>query len=116
MAVSSVLRPVGNSHAISVTATSSTALEVKAGYTNDQVNYVSVLNTGSVPVAIKIGDANVGAAVFPVASVTQGDYVLPASMTRPIILAAPAAPFYVRAIGSAAGPSIVYVSPVGDQS
>jgi len=116
MAVTSVLRVSGNTHAISVTATSSTALEIKAGYTNDQVNFVSVLNTGSVPVAVKFGDANVGAAVFPVAGSTQGDYVLPALMTRPVILAAPAAPFYVRAIGSAAGPSILYVTPVGDQS
>lgn len=116
MAVSSVLRVAGNTQAISVTASSSAALEIKAGYTNDQVNFVSVLNTGSVPVAVKFGDSAVGAAVFPVAGSTQGDYVLPASMTRPVILAAPAAPFYVRAIGSAAGPSIVYVTPVGDQS
>lgn len=116
MAVSTVTRVAGNTHAISVTETSSAALEIKAGYTNDQVNYVSALNTGSVPVAIKFGDASMTAAVFPVAGVTQGDFVLPANMIYPIILAAPAAPFYVRSIGSAAGPSIVYVTPTGDQS
>jgi len=116
MAATSVLRVAGNTQAISLTATSSAALLIKAGYTNDQVNFVSVLNTGAVPVAVKFGDSAVGAAVFPVAGSTEGDYVLPALMTRPVILAVPAAPFYVRAIGSAAGPSILYVTPVGDQS
>jgi hypothetical protein len=116
MAATSVLRVAGNTQAISVTASSSTALLIKAGYTNDQVNFASVLNTGSVPVAVKFGDSAVVAAVFPVAGSTEGDYVLPALMTRPVILAVPAAPFYVRAIGSAAGPSILYVTPIGDQS
>ena len=114
MANTSVLRVVGKTTAISVTASSTTATIVE-DQTNDQVNFASFLNTGSVAVAVKMGDANVGAAVLPVAG-TPGDFLLPAGMTSPIVLACPTVPFYVRMIGSAAGPSLVYVTPVGDQS
>lgn len=115
MAVSSVIRNAGVTTAMSVGATSTAAVQIVSN-TNDQVNYVQLLNTGSNPVAVKFGDANVGAAVFPVSGTSTGDYVLPASMTQPVILACPAAPFYIRAIGSVAGPAIIYVTPTGDQS
>jgi hypothetical protein len=114
MANTSVLRVVGKTTAISVTASSTTATIID-DQTNDQVNFVSLLNTGSVAVAVKLGDANVGAAVLPVSG-TPGDFLLPAGMTTPIVLACPTLPFYVRMIGAAAGPSLVYVTPVGDQS
>ena len=114
MANTSVLRTAGKTVAISVTASSTTATIID-DQTNDQVNYVSLLNTGSVAVAVKFGNANVGAAVLPVSG-TPGDFLLPATMTSPIVLACPTLPFYVRMIGAAAGPSLVYVTPVGDQS
>ena len=114
MANTSVLRVVGKTTAISVTA-SSTSATIIDDITNDQVNFASFLNTGSVAVAVKLGDANVGAAVLPVSG-TPGDFLLPAGMTSPIVLACPTVPFYVRMIGAAAGPSLVYVTPVGDQS
>jgi hypothetical protein len=114
MANTSVLRVVGKTTAISVTASSTTATIID-DQTNDQVNFASFLNTGSVAVAVKLGDANVGAAVLPVSG-TPGDFVLPAGMTTPIVLACPTLPFYVRMIGAAAGPSLVYVTPVADQS
>jgi hypothetical protein len=114
MANTSVMRVVGKTTAISVTASSTTATIID-DQTNDQVNFASFLNTGSVAVAVKLGDANVGAAVLPVSG-TPGDFVLPAGMTTPIVLACPTLPFYVRMIGAAAGPSLVYVTPVADQS
>ena len=114
MANTSVLRVVGKTTAISVTA-SSTSATIVEDQTNDQVNFAAFLNTGSVAVAVKLGDANVGAAVLPVSG-TPGDFLLPAGMTSPIVLACPTVPFYVRMIGAAAGPSLVYVTPVGDQS
>lgn len=114
MANTTVLRVVGKTTAISVTASSTTATIVE-DQTNDQVNFASFLNTGSVAVAVKMGDANVGAAVLPTAG-TPGDFLLPAGMNFPIVLACPTVPFYVRMIGAAAGPSLVYVTPVGDQS
>jgi hypothetical protein len=115
MAASSVQRNAGVTTAISVTATSSAAILIDDN-TNDQINYVALLNTGSTTVAVKFGDANVGAAVFPVSGTTTGDYVLPPLMTVPLILACPTTPFYVRMIGSVAGPAIVYATPVADQS
>jgi len=115
MSNTTVLRPVGVTVAISVTATSTIAIPIVAS-TNDQVNYASFINTGSTYVAVSIGDANVGAAVLPVSGSTTGNFVLPATMTVPIVLAVPASPYYVRMIGSGSGPSIVYVTPVGDQS
>ena len=114
MANTTVLRVVGKTTAISVTASSTTATIVE-DQTNDQVNFASFLNTGAAAVAVKMGDSNVGAAVLPVAG-TPGDFLLPAGMTSPIVLACPTVPFYVRMIGAAAGPSLVYVTPVGDQS
>ena len=100
--------------ALSVTASSTSATLIDDN-TNDQINYASFLNTGSAVVAIKWGDANVGAAVLPVSG-TNGDFLLPAGMTSPVVLAVPSTPFYVRAIGSAAGPSLVYITPAADQS
>ena len=114
MANTSVLRLAGKTTAISVTA-SSTSATIVEDQVNDQVNFASFINTGSVAVAVKLGDANVGAAVLPVSG-TPGDFLLPASMSSPIVLACPTVPFYVRMIGAAAGPSLVYVTPVGDQS
>lgn len=114
MANTTVLRVVGKTTAISVTASSTTATIIE-DQTNDQVNFASFINTGAVAVAVKMGDANVGAAVLPVSG-TPGDFLLPAAMTVPIVLACPTIPFYVRMIAPSAGPSLVYVTPVGDQS
>lgn len=115
MANTSVIRLAGQTTAISVTASSTAAILIDDN-TNDQINFVGLINTGATQVAVKFGDANMGAAVLPVSASTLGDYVLPASMTSPMILACPTTPFYVRMIGSGAGPSIVYVTPTADQS
>ena len=114
MANTTVLRVVGQTTAISVTA-SSTSATIINDQVNDQVNFASFLNTGAVAVAVKLGDANVGAAVLPVSG-TPGDFLLPPLMTTPVVLACPTIPFYVRMIGAGAGPSLVYVTPVADQS
>jgi hypothetical protein len=115
MANTSVVRTAGVTTAISVTASSTSAVLIDDN-TNDQVNYASFLNTGSTQVAVITGDANVAAAVLPVSGSTTGNFVLPASMTTPLVLAVPTTPFYVRMIGSGSGPSIVYVTPAADQS
>lgn len=115
MANTSVVRTAGVTTAISVADTSTSAVQIDDN-TNDQVNYCSFLNTGATRVAVSVGDANVAAAVLPVSGSATGNFVLPASMTTPIVLAVPTTPFYVRMIGSAAGPSIVYVTPTADQS
>ena len=47
---------------------------------------------------------------------TNGSFVLPPLMTQPMVLATPANEFQVSAIGSATGPALVYITPVGNQS
>lgn len=113
MAASSVLRTAGKTYALSVTSSSHAAVLIEDN-TNDQVNYTSFLNTGTSAIAVKWGTADPGAAVLPVDG-TPGDFVLPAGMTRPLIVATPALPYYLTAI-SASATGILYVTPAADQS
>ena len=118
MAASSVQRNAGQTVALSVTSTAHAAVLINSN-TNDQINYVSCLNTGAVSVAVKFSTLSTDSAVLPVDG-TPGDFLLPAIMETPIVLACPAingqVPCYVTAIGAAAGPSLVYFTPSVDQS
>jgi hypothetical protein len=113
MASSSVQRNAGKTYALSVTSTSHAAVLIDDN-TNDQINYTSFLNTGTSPIAIKWGPTDPGAAVLPTDG-TPADYVLPAGMTLPIILATSTTPYYVTAI-SASATGTLYVTPAADQS
>jgi hypothetical protein len=113
MAGSTVQRNAGKTYALSVTSSSHAAVLID-DTTNDQINYTSFLNTGAAAIAIKMGPTDPGAAVLPVDG-TPGDYVLPAGMTTPIILATPTTPYYLTAI-SASTTGIVYVTAAADQS
>jgi len=115
MAGSTVQRNSGQTVALSVTSTAHSSTLI-AGYTNDQINYSSFLNTGAAPMAIKFSNASpCPAPTFPTDG-TNGDYVLPAGMTSPLILATPAAPFYMTAVSNSGTAGLLYVTPVGDQS
>lgn len=113
MAGSTVQRNAGKTVALSVTSSSHAAVLIDDN-TNDQINYTSFLNTGTSPVAVKWGPADPGAAVLPTDG-TPADYVLPAGMTSPLILATPTTPYYLTAI-SASATGILYVTPAADQS
>jgi hypothetical protein len=113
MSVTTVLRTVGKTFALSVTSSSHAAVLID-DTTNDQVNYAAFINTGTSAIAVKWGRADPGAAVLPVDG-TPADFVLPASMTQPVVLAVPQTPYYLTAI-SASATGIIYVTPVGDQS
>ena len=106
----SPIRSIGVTTAVSVGATASTPVQIIAS-SNDQNNFVSLLNTGANAVAVKFGQTNSVTPVLPVAG-TPGDYVLPAAMNAPILFAVPTTPCYVSLIGAAAGPALVYVTPV----
>ena len=110
--VTNFVRPIGVTTAVSVGASATSQVLVNNA-SNDQNNCVALLNTGATQVAIKFGPTGVSAPVLPVSGSTTGDFVLPAGMTVPLIFAVPTTPTYVRMIGSASGPSIVYVTPVG---
>ena len=115
MANTSVLRLAGQTYAIAVTATSSTSLTID-DQTNDQVNFASFLNAGAKACAVKVSSlATCPASVFPVAG-TPGDFVLPANMTTPIVLAVPTTPFSITAICGGTDTTTLYVTPAADQS
>jgi len=114
MSNTTVLRTAGKTTLIAVTATSSTSLTISSS-TNDQVNFATFLNVGAKACAVTVSNlATAPAAVFPTAG-TPGDFVLPASMTYPITLAVPAAPFQVTAICGGSDTTTLYVTPVADQ-
>ena len=115
MANTTCFRQIGPTVAMSVGATSHAAVTIVSS-SNDQCNFAAFLNTGTTTVAVNIAATNAPAAVMPVDGVSQTVIVLPPSMTTPVAYAVPAAPFSASAIGSAAGPSTVYITPVGDQS
>jgi len=112
MATTSTIRKIGVTTAVSVGA-SATSEALIVSSTNDQNNFVSLINTGATSVAVKFGPTGLSAPVLPVSGSTTGDFVLPPNMNNAIIFEVPTTPCYVRMIGSAAGPSIVYVTPVG---
>ena len=114
MAGSSVLRTAGQTVALSVTSTAHAAVLIDDA-TNDQVNYTSFLNTGASPIAVRWGPTDPGAPVFPVDG-TNGDFVLPASMTRPLIVATPATPYYLTAKSNSGTAGIMYATPSVYQS
>ena len=114
MANTTVLKPVGKTYAISVTATSSTSITVD-DQTNDQVNYASFLNVGTKPCAVVVSSlATAPVAVFP--NSTPGDFVLPGNMTYPVTLAVPTVPFQITAVCGGTDTTTLYVTAVGDQS
>lgn len=114
MAGSTVQRNAGPTVALSVTSTAHAAVLIDDN-TNDQINYSSFLNTGAYPIAIRVGQVDPGAPVFPTDG-TNGDFVLPAGMTTPLILATPTTPYYLTAKSNNATAGILYVTPAADQS
>jgi hypothetical protein len=115
MSNSIVLRPVGKTVAIDLTATSSTAVTVTPT-TNDQVNYAAFLNPGAKGCAVTIATSSASAAVLPVNGTASNSFYFPALMTSPVVLAVPANSFSVTGICAATETTTIYVTPVGDQS
>lgn len=109
--MSTPFRVVGPTVAVSAGATATTAALVNNS-PNIQCNYVSLINTGTTSVAVKFGPSNMADPVLPVSGTNTGEFVLPPSMNDVIMFGVPTTPTYVKMIGSASGPSIVYVTPI----
>jgi len=107
-----MIRPVGACTAISVTATSSTAVTLTSSV-GDAAQKAAFLNTGATVVAVHVGQVGIcPAAVLPVAGTpSSANIVLPATMIEPVVYTLPMFPCDVTAIGSGAGPSIIYITP-----
>lgn len=115
MAATIVIRNIGQTVALSVTAASTAAVTVADANAEIQ-SFASFLNTGAAAVAVNIATTGTAAAaVLPVAGTPQTVIMLPPLMTMPVIYVVPPS-FSCTAIGSAAGPSLVYITPVGSQS
>jgi hypothetical protein len=110
MVNTSAMRPSGRTYALNLTTNASAALLIEST-TNDQTNYVSLLNTGSGVAAIELGNASGTVATPAIASTgNAGSFVLPAAMTFPLVIAAPKAPFYIKGISS--GTNTLYITAV----
>jgi len=122
MSATIVIRPIGPTYALSVAATQHANVSiVPTG--NEQFNYCAFTNIGAtdICVAFTAPGATNPTLVFPVdgTPTTINSFLIPHGMTGATVIAIPNygnAGFGLTAIGSAAGPSIMYVTPVADQS
>lgn len=123
MGTSIITRIVGPTYALSVAETAHAAVGIPAPVT-DPCNYAEFTNPGSTDVCVVLAPyaatPAVPVVVFPVdgTPTLPNSFILPHGMTQPRIVQVPGdgGGFCVGAIGSAAGPSIIYITPVGNQS
>jgi hypothetical protein len=120
MPITIVARPIGPTYALSVANTQTVPIAV-AMPVGETMNYAEFINTGSTTVCVVIGPAPKGVAapttptlVFPVAGAptVPTSFILGPSMQEPRVVPVPANGFAVSAIGSAAGPATVFITPV----
>lgn len=108
-----VFRLAGPTIGLSVVATSHAAVPV-AVTSNDNANFVSLLNTGASAMAVRLSVAGT-AATLP-GDGTTGDFVLAGLMVHPVVIPLPSpagvSPCQITAIAVAAGPSLLYVTPM----
>ena len=109
MVNTSVMRPSGRTYALNLTTSASSALLIEAT-TNDQTNYVSLLNTGSGVAGVELANSSTVTTPTVASTGNAGSFVLPASMNFPLIIAAPKAPFYLKAISSST--NTLYITAV----
>lgn len=109
MVNTSVYRTAGKTVTMSLTTAASSATLVAAN-TNDQTNYVMLLNTGTGVAAVELSNTSTVADPAIASSGNAGSFVLPGGMNYPLVIAAPSAPFYIKAISS--GTNVLYVTPV----
>jgi hypothetical protein len=108
MVNTSVIRVSGKTYALDLTTSASSALLIEAN-TNDQTNYVQLLNTGTGVAAVTFSNSStVATPAVPTTGTGSTSYVLPASMNYPVLIAAPKAPFYIKGISS--GTNTLYIT------
>lgn len=109
MVNTSVYRTSGKTVTLSLTTSASNATLIAAN-TNDQTNYVMLLNTGEGAAAVEFSNTSTVPTPAIASSGSGGSFVLPPAMNYPLVIAAPAAPFYIKAISSST--NVLYVTPV----
>lgn len=112
-------RVIGPTYAISVAATQTTAIAVLPTQ-SDNSDYAEFYNSGATEVCVVTapippnGTPATPALVFPVAGTptVPTSFILPKNMVKPLVHAVPGNGFSVSCIGSGAGPSIIYITPI----
>lgn len=118
MATTIATRPLGATYAFSVAGTQLAAVAIPP-VQGDTSNFAEFYNSGATQVCVVLAPYAASAAtpviVFPIAGTPTlpNSFMLPANMTQPRVVQVPANGFCFSAIGSAGGPSIVYVTQVG---
>ena len=107
MVNTSAMRYSGSTYALDLTTSASAATLIEAT-TNDQTNYVSLINTGTGKAAVEFSNSSTVATPTIASTGNSGSFVLPAAMTFPLLVAAPKAPFYIKAISS--GTNTLYIT------
>lgn len=108
----SVMRLSGRTYALDLTTSASSALLIEAT-TNDQTNYVHLLNTGSGVAAVEFSNSSTVTTPTIASTGISGSYVLPPAMNYPLIVAAPQAPFYIKAISSSTNTLYITAAQAG---
>jgi hypothetical protein len=105
-----IQRNAGQTYTLDLTTSASSALLVTPTV-NDNVNYVSLLNTGSGVAGVEFAPTS-ASLITPTIATTgnSGSFVLPGGMNFPLIIAVPKGPFYMKAISSST--NTLYVTPV----
>ncbi len=117
MPTSIVTRPTGPTYALSVANTQTLALGIPQS-TNEPISYAEFLNASTTTVCVVIAPlaspAVTPTLAFPVAGVptVPNSFILGPSMQTPRVVPVPSNGFSVSAIGSAAGPALVFITPV----
>ena len=115
MSVTYTFRALGPTVALSVGSTSSPVVGVSLfPGSSESCNYAALLNSGTTAVFVSIvgNGQSAPAAVVPGAGTPTNVIPLPPLMVHPEVWAVGAAPFSVAAIGAAAGPTTIFITPV----
>jgi hypothetical protein len=105
----SAIRISGPTYMLTLSTSASSALLVTPT-TNDQTNYVTLLNTGTDPCAITMAPDSANLVTPTIATTgNAGSFVLPGAMNFPLVIAAPKGPFYIKGISG--GSSTLYITP-----
>ena len=105
----SAIRNQSRTFRLDLTTSASSALQITSS-SNDQANYVQLLNLGTGTAAVEFSNSSTVADPVIASSGGSGSYTLPPAMNYPVVIACPAEPFYIKGISS--GTNTLYITAV----
>ena len=104
-----VLISAGPTVCLSVVATSHAAVAI--GVTREDANYLALVNPGALAVAVTVSQKG-AASTLPVDGTPGSSILLPPLMSQPILVPLPRTTPQITAIATAAGPTLIYATPI----